>query len=110
MARFAARIKIHLAADETDMSSPCGLGVDLTGEVDLERAIDRDKAAEIASTSASWVYHVARIWIAGLRSEAVEPRGSRQRADGDNLQSDKVVGSCADDAQPTWPTGLKMEL
>ena len=36
--------KIHLAADEADVSSACGLGIDLTGEVDLERAIDRDEA------------------------------------------------------------------
>ena len=59
--------KIHLPADKAGMSSPCGLGVDLTGEVDLERAIDRDEAAETAKPSASWVYDVAPIWIAGLR-------------------------------------------
>src|SRR5260370_29406491 len=40
--------KIHLPADKADMSSPSGLGVDLTGQVNLERAIDRDEAAEIA--------------------------------------------------------------
>src|SRR5437588_818746 len=28
----------HLSADQTDMPSPCGLGIDLPGEVDLERA------------------------------------------------------------------------
>jgi hypothetical protein len=33
-----------LAADEADVSSACGLGIDLTGEVDLKRAIDGDEA------------------------------------------------------------------
>ena len=61
------------------MPSPCGLGVDLTGEVDLKRAIDRDEAAEIAEHQ--------RVMGIGRRAdmdrrvavgEAVEPRGSHQ--------------------------------
>ena len=71
--------KIHLPADKADMFSPCGLGVDLTGEVDLERAVDRDEAAEIAEHQR----------VMGIRcradldrrvavGEPVEARGSHQ--------------------------------
>jgi hypothetical protein len=47
--------KIDLPADKADMSSPCGLGVDLTGEVDLEPPLIATKRRKLPSTSASWV-------------------------------------------------------
>ena len=78
-ARLAARDEIHLAADKADMPSPCGLGIDLAGEVDLERAIDRDEAAEIAEHQR--VMGVRRRADLDRRvavGEAVEPRGSHQ--------------------------------
>ena len=37
-----------MTADQPDMPSSCGLRIDLAGEVDLKRAIDRDEATEIA--------------------------------------------------------------
>jgi hypothetical protein len=40
--------EVHLAADKPDMPSSCGLRIDLAGEVDLERTVDRDEPAEIA--------------------------------------------------------------
>jgi len=40
--------EVHLTADQPDMPSSCSLRIDLAGEVDLERAIDRDEPAEIA--------------------------------------------------------------
>ena len=40
--------KIHLPADDADMPSARGFGIDLTRQIDLERAVDRDKPPEIS--------------------------------------------------------------
>jgi hypothetical protein len=37
-----------MAADQTDVPSLCGLGIDLPGKVHLERAVDRDETTEVA--------------------------------------------------------------
>ena len=67
------------------MPSPCGLGIDLAGEVDLERSVDRDEAAEIAEHQR--VMGVRRRADVDRRvavGEAIDPRRSHQhRRDGD---------------------------
>src|SRR5438477_3513248 len=61
------------------MPSPCGLGVDLTGEVDLKRAINRDEAAEIAEHQrVMGIRRRADLKRRVAVDEAVEPRRSHQ--------------------------------
>jgi hypothetical protein len=61
------------------------LGIDLTGEVDLERAIDRDEAAEIVDRQAATGYPAANIRnigrhdVVGATGEKPPPGAERQR-------------------------------